>query len=171
MVLLIIISNKCLNNELKVIGLLIRFTGCRTSEAAGLQVKYLKLNSNIPHVIFRISSIRRMDKSDIERAAPLLAPILDAFRVYEIPSENDAPVLPNYYTAKRRGNYTAKRRGNASIALRHIVRSIAGIKDKDVVPYSARQTFKDRATAASVDPSRAEYIMGQLYHPKCYLKT
>lgn len=83
---------------------------------------------------------------------PSFAPILDAFRNYEILSENDAPVFPNYYTTKWHGN--------ASTALRHIVRSIAGIKDKDVVPYSARHTFKDRATAASVDPSRAEYIMG-----------
>lgn len=48
----------------------------------------------------------------------------------------------------------------ASTALLQIVKSIACIKDKDVLPYSARQTFKDRATAASVDPSRAEYIMG-----------
>jgi len=144
--------NKCLNNELKIIGLLMLFTGCRTSEAAGLQVKDLKLSSNMPHVIFRTSSIRRMDKSDIERAVPLLTPILDAFRTYEIPSENDAPVFPKYYTAKGHGN--------ASTALRHIVRSIAGIKDKDVVPYSARHTFKDRATKASVDRSRAEYIMG-----------
>jgi integrase len=144
--------NKCLNTEVKVIGLLILFTGCRTSEAAGLQVKDLKLSSNMPHVIFRTNSIRRMDKSDMERAVPLLTPILDAFRNYEIPSESEAPVFPSYYTAKGHGN--------ASTALRHIVRSIAGIKDKDVVPYSARHTLKDRATAASVDPARAEYIMG-----------
>ena len=144
--------NSCLNNELKVIGLLMLFTGCRTSEAAGLQVKDLKLGTNLPHVIFRTSSIRRMDKSDMERAVPLLAPLLDALRGYGTPPASDAPVFPNYYTAKGHEN--------ASTALRYIVRSITGIKDKDVVPYSARHTFKDRATAASVDPSRAEYIMG-----------
>lgn len=144
--------NNCLNKEVKVIGLLMLFTGCRTSEAAGLQVKDLKLGSNMPHVIFRTSPIRRMDKSDMERAVPLLAPLLDALRDYDISPESAAPVFPNYYTAKGHGN--------ASTALRYIVRSVTGIKDKDVVPYSARHTLKDRATAASVDPSRAEYIMG-----------
>jgi len=144
--------NKYLDNEIKVIGLLMLFTGCRTSEAAGLQVKDLKLGTNMPHVIFRTSPIRRMDKSDMERAVPLLAPLIDALRDYDISTESNAPVFPNYYTAKGHGN--------ASTALRHIVRSITGIKDRDVVPYSARHTFKDRATAASVDPSRAEYIMG-----------
>ncbi|MDB0053060.1 tyrosine-type recombinase/integrase [Ascidiaceihabitans sp.] len=143
---------KFLNNELKVMFLLILFTGCRASEAVGLQVKDLKLSSNMPHVIFRTSSTRLMDKSDMEQAVPILALILDAFRTYEIPSENDAPVFPNYYTAKGHGN--------ASTALRNIVRSIASIKDNDVAPYSARHTLKDRTTAVSVDPSHAEYIMG-----------
>lgn len=72
MVLSIIISNKCLNNELKVIGLLILFTDCRASEAAGLQVKNLNISSNMPRVIFRTSTIRHMDKSDMERAVPSL---------------------------------------------------------------------------------------------------
>lgn len=45
--------NKSTDDELRLIGLLMIYTGCRTSEAAGLQVRDLKLNDNLPHVVFR----------------------------------------------------------------------------------------------------------------------
>ena len=55
------------DEEVKLIGLLMIYTGCRTSEAAGLQVRDLRIDSNMPHVVYRTNSIRRMEKSDLER--------------------------------------------------------------------------------------------------------
>ena len=56
------------DEEVKLIGLLMIYTGCRTSEAAGLQIKDLRLDNNLAHVVFRTNVIRRMEKSDLERA-------------------------------------------------------------------------------------------------------
>lgn len=140
--------------EVKLIGLLMIYTGCRTSEAAGLQVKDLRANNNMPHVVFRTNPIRRMDKSELERAVPLLTPVIDAFRSYEISISGDEPLFPNYY-GKRGHN-------NASAALRKIVTNTMGISDRSVVPYSARHTLKDRSIAAGIDLGRAEYLMGHV---------
>ena len=82
------------DDQLKIISLLMIYTGCRTSEAAGIQVKDLKLTGNMPHVVFRTNKIRRMDKDGLERAVPLLSPILDALRPYAIKSDNEAPAFP-----------------------------------------------------------------------------
>ena len=147
-----IISTK--DEEVKLIGLLMIYTGCRTSEAAGLQIKDLRLDNNLAHVVFRTNAIRRMEKSDLERAVPLLTPVLDAFRTYKLATDSEAPVFPNHYS--KNGH------NNASAALRHIVREVSGIKHEDVVPYSARHTIRDRSAAARVGLARAEYIMGHV---------
>ncbi len=140
--------------EVRLIGLLMIYTGCRTSEAAGLQVKDLRNNTNMPHVVYRTNSIRRMDKNDLERAVPLLTPLVDEFRSYEKSTNMDAPLFPSHYS--KRGHE------NASAALRNIVNNVMGISDKAVVPYSARHTIRDRSSAARVELGRAEYIMGHI---------
>ena len=140
--------------EVKLVGLLMIYTGCRTSEAAGLQVKDLRMDNDIPHVVYRTNSIRRMEKSDLERAVPLLTPVVDAFQFYEIPNKADAPLFPRHY--RKKGHE------NASAALRNIVNNVMGISDRAVVPYSARHTLRDRSAAARIELGRAEYIMGHI---------
>lgn len=141
--------------ELRIIGLLMMFTGCRTSEAAGLQVRDVKLSGNIPHVVYRTNDIRRMDKDGLERAVPLLTPVLDAFRNYDLPTEPNKPIFRKY--GSTRGFE------NASASLRNIVKNLMDINDPTVVPYSARHTFRDRSEVASgVPTARAEYIMGHV---------
>ena len=142
------------DEEVKLIGLLMIYTGCRTSEAAGLQVRDLRIDNNMPHVVYRTNSIRRMEKSDLERAVPLLSPVLDAFRSYKLPTASDAPLFPRHY--RKKGHE------NASAALRNIVNNVMGISDRAVVPYSARHTLRDRSAAARIDLARAEYIMGHI---------
>jgi integrase len=142
------------NDELRLIGLLMIYTGCRTSEAAGLQVRDLKLDDNLPHVVFRTNKLRRMDKDGLERAVPFVTPLIDAFREYAISSNPFAPAFPEYYDAKGHGK--------ASAALRAIVRDKAGISDEEVVPYSARHTVKDMGDAAGIQTARTEYILGHV---------
>jgi integrase len=144
----------CENDALRLIGLLMIYTGCRTSEAAGLQVRDLKLDANLAHVVFRTNELRRMDKDGFERAVPFVGPLIDAFRGYALASDPNAPAFPEYVTAKGHAK--------ASASLRSKVRDEVGILDEAVVPYSARHTLKDRADAAGIPIARAEYIMGHV---------
>ena len=138
--------------QLKIISLIMMYTGCRTSEAAGLQVRDIKLSGNMPHVVFRTNTIRRMDKDGLERAVPLLTPVLDALRHYELKSENEAPAFPKYGNTKGFDLVSTKQR--------QILRQKAKITSLDVTPYSTRHTFKDRGIAAEVYEAEREYMMG-----------
>ena len=146
--------NQIENDELRLIGLLMIYTGCRTSEAAGLQIRDVKLDGNLPHVVFRTNKLRRMDKDGLERAVPFVTPLVDAFRDYELSIESTAPAFPEYCDAKGHGN--------ASAALRAIVRDKVGILDEEVVPYSARHTVKDMGDAAGIQTAKTEYILGHV---------
>ena len=138
--------------QLKLIGLLMLYTGCRTNEAAGLQVKDLRVTDNLPHVVFRTNEIRRMDKNGLERAVPLMTQVLDTYRLYDHKKTPELPLFPKYGNTKGFENVSAK--------LRHIVNDLMGIDSPEVVPYSARHTMRDRSEAANISTSRAEYIMG-----------
>ena len=147
--------NELSDPQIRLIGLLMIYTGCRTNEACGLQVKDLKIESNVPHIVFRTNSIRRMDKDGFERAVPLLTPLLDALRHYETLTEQEAPLFPNFGSTKGFEN--------ASVKLRYIVNTVMALEDPSVVPYSTRHTFRDRSeVAGTVAKSRAEYIMGHV---------
>ena len=81
------------------------YTGCRTAEAFGLAANDLKLDRlTLPHVIFRTNSIRRMSKGGLERAVPLLTPVLNQFRSYKakghINSDRTQPLFPSYSGCK-----------------------------------------------------------------------
>jgi integrase len=147
---------ECTDVELRLIGLLMLYTGCRTSEAYGLAVNDLKLQGNLPHVIFRTNSIRRMGKGGLERAVPLLTPVLNQFRGYvakgHINSDKAKPLFPSYSGSNDVGK--------ASVALGKLLKDKANITAPDLVPYSTRHTFTDRAIAAGIASDRAEYLTG-----------
>lgn len=138
--------------EFKLISLLMLYTGCRTNEAAGLQVRDMRTSDNLPHVVYRTNSIRRMDKDGLERTVPLLAPILDVYRTYKHQEAPESPLFPRY--GHTRGF------DNVSVKQRHIVNDVMGIKDPRVVPYSTRHTFIDRGIAAGVSTPEREFIVG-----------
>ena len=75
------------NWEIATIGLIMAYTGCRTGEAAGLEMRDTKLTDNIPHIVFRTNQVRRIGKGGLERAVPLMARILDRLR--EGPTHDD----------------------------------------------------------------------------------
>ena len=147
---------ECTDVELRLIGLLMLYTGCRTSEAYGLAVNDLKLQGNLPHVIYRTNSLRRMGKGGLERAVPLLTPLLNQFRSYKakghINSDKGKPLFPSYSGSNDVGK--------ASVALGKLLKDKANITAPDLVPYSTRHTFTDRAVAAGVSTDRAEYLTG-----------
>ena len=81
------------------------YTGCRTNEAAGLQVRDFRLEANMPHVVFRTNELRRMDKNGLERAVPLMTPVVDAYRLYEHEKRPDKPLSRNMATQEALKTY------------------------------------------------------------------
>ena len=140
------------NDEIRLVGLLMAYTGCRTSEGAGLQCRDVKLDAEVPHVVFRTNKIRRMDKGGLERAVPLVEPLLSALKGYNRKAENDDPFFARY------GN--TRGFDSISVALRNTLREAARIDQDGLVPYSLRHTMKDRLGAAGAAVDVAEYVLG-----------
>lgn len=138
--------------ELRLIGLIMIYTGCRTGEAAGLQVKDISLSSNTPHIKFRKNKFRKMAKGGLERSVPLVTPLLDALRSYQLPSDPEAAAFGAY------GPRSAL--DNVSLQLNHLVRREMKISDPALVSYSTRHTFADRGKAAKVPNEITEYLQG-----------
>jgi integrase len=107
------------NDEIRLVGLLMAYTGCRTSEAAGLQCRDVKLDAEVPHVVFRTNKIRRMDKKGLERAVPVIEPLLSALKGFDRKGERDDPFFPTY------GN--TRGFDSVSVALRSTLTDAAGI--------------------------------------------
>ena len=138
--------------ELAMIGLLMIYTGCRTSEAAGLQVRDIALSSNAPHVKIRSNALRRLDKKGLERAVPLAAPLLEALRTYDLPDDPNASAFGDY------GERSAH--DNVSVQLNQLIRDKMGVSDPELVAYSTRHTMKDRGRAARIAPDVLDYLQG-----------
>ena len=111
--------------EISLIGLLMIYTGCRTGEAAGLQVKDISLTSNTPHIKIRNNKFRRLDKGGLERSVPLVTPLLDALRKYQMPSDPDSGVF---------GAYAPKSSmDNVSTHLNKLIRDVMKVSDPELV--------------------------------------
>ena len=138
--------------EISLIGLLMIYTGCRTGEAAGLQVKDISLTSNTPHIKIRNNKFRKLEKGGLERSVPLVTPLLDALRKYQMPSDPDAGVFGAYAPRSSMDN--------VSTQLNKLIRDVMKVSDPELVSYSTRHTFKDRGRAARVSPAVYDYLQG-----------
>lgn len=138
--------------ELQLIGLLMIYTGCRTSEASGLEVRDIDIFSNTPHVKFRDNQFRRLDKKGLSRSVPLARPLLDALRQYDIPEDAKAPLFGKYAPRSAADN--------VSNQLNSLIRYDLKLSEPQLVAYSTRHTFKTRAKAARVDDPVIDYLQG-----------
>lgn len=140
------------NPQISLIGLLMIYTGCRTSEAAGLQVKDISLTSNTPHIKIRNNKFRKLEKGGLARSVPLVTPLLDALRSYQMPSDPDAGAFGTY--APRSAH------DNVGTQLNNLIRDKMKVSDPELVSYSTRHTFKDRGRAARLAPEVYDYLQG-----------
>ena len=125
--------------EVKTIGLLMIWTGCRTMEIGGLLHSDLMLDLNVPYILVRPNRIRRLKTIASERRVPLTTNALDILREYLQglkTTELNAPVFPTY---GRDGGMDP-----LSQNLRNIIRKKMKIDDSRLVPYSTRHTLKDK---------------------------
>ena len=141
------------NPEIGLIGLIMAYTGCRNSEAAGLAVTDVKLDDATPHLVFRNNAIRVMGKKGLERAVPIFSPLLERLQAYHANTGPRTSAFFKKYGGKR--HFT-----NISQQLNAILRDQLHISDKDLVAYSFRHTIVDKGRAAGLDNGIASYLIG-----------
>ena len=149
------------NHEVRLIGKIMAYCGAPTIDAAKLRRGDVKLDSSTPYVVFRSTADKVTGKDRLDRAVPLIEPILSELRLY----------IQSHYTGGKEGSPASDRLfpklgyGPHSSAARskalkkHIV-SDGKYGQSFISPYSLRHTFKDRASKAGISTDIAEYLLG-----------
>ena len=137
--------------QIKLLVLFMLFTGCRVSDASGLEVQDINLTENIPTMYLRHNQIRRLDKGGLEANIPLIGELLDELRKYAPPSNPTDPYLPQFGSLK---SY----RDRASQEANRVLRK-AGVVRSGVSSHSARHTWQDRLDAARVAIAERDYLL------------
>ncbi|MAI19564.1 MAG: hypothetical protein CNE96_09135 [Rhodobacteraceae bacterium MED-G08] len=142
--------------EIKTIGLIMEAYGAPTGEAACLLREDIKLKVETPHLIIRNNKYRVLGKKRLERALPIIEPLLSHLKGY----------IDNHFTGSgadllfpRFGSGTHAS-GDRSKKLSALVENQRPDDDALLSPYSLRHTFTDKYQAASVPQNIGEYIMG-----------
>jgi integrase len=144
-----------LNEEARLIGLLMVHTGCRTMEAAGLTFGELQLQNNTPHLQLRPNQIRSLKNKQSKRDVPLIDKALDELRPYLAQCKSvdpRAPVFPRY---GRDGGMDA-----VSQLLNGVIRKRLKIDDPTLVAYSTRHTMKDKMRTIRAATELQHSILG-----------
>ena len=143
-----------LNLEASLVGMLMVQTGSRTMEVAGLLVKDVKLDCNVPHIQIRYNRIRGLKTKNSVRDVPLVGAALDALRDYvsQIEAMPEDPLFPRY---GREGGMDA-----VSQLMNGVIRKRMEISDKNLVAYSARHTMKDKLRALRTPQDIQHRILG-----------
>ena len=144
-----------LNAEARLIGLLMVYTGCRTMEAAGLQLGELYLQNNTPFIELRPNQIRRLKNNQSRRKVPLVDNILDELRPYLAQRKSNDPKAPVFPRYGRDGGMDA-----VSQLLNGAIRKRLGIIDPTLVAYSSRHTMKDKMRAVRSTIEYQHAILG-----------
>lgn len=144
------------NREIGLIGLIMAYTGCRPSEAAGLAATEVRLDAEVPNLVFRSNAVRSMDKGGLERAVPIFEPLVSYLRSYKASTSGKGENQTSFFNKYGEIRHFS----NVSQQLGSILRDKVGITDKKLVPYSFRHTIHDRARAAKVQTDVQQYIVG-----------
>lgn len=138
-------------DHVKLLILFLLYTGCRVSDAYGLEVRDVNLEENIPTMYLRHNGIRRLDKDGIQANIPLVGPLLEVLRSYPISSNPSDPIFPEFANI-RSGRDRASAEANK-------VRKRAGITRDGVTAHSTRHTWQDRLDAARVPIAERDYLL------------
>jgi len=137
--------------QIKLLVLFLLYTGCRISDAYGLEVRDINLTENIPTMYLRHNGIRRLDKDGLKANIPLIGPLLEALRNYKPSSNSTDPLLPQFANLAS-GRDRASQEANTLLAK-------AGIDRDGVTAHSTRHTWQDRLDAARVHISERDYLL------------
>jgi len=142
--------------EIKTIGLIMETYGAPTGEAACLLRQDVKLSVTTPHLIIRNNKYRVLGKKRLERALPIVEPLLSHLKDYignHFTGGNTDLLFPKF----GQGRHAS---GDRSKKLSEFVDNQRPDDDTLLSPYSLRHTFADKYDAAGVSTSKGMYIMG-----------
>lgn len=143
--------------EIRIIGMMMAYTGCPQGEVAGMLRRDLKLKTSVPHVIIRNNKLRILAKKRLERCIPLVGKILEYWRAYEAEhfrGDVNAPLFPKFGQGLHQVSARAKK----------LSKLVANIEGGEALfsAYSMRHSFKDRYKAAGVPAEIGEYLFGHI---------
>ena len=142
--------------EIKTIGLIMETYGAPTGEAACLLRQDVKLTVTTPHLIIRNNKYRILGKRRLERAVPIVEPLLSYLKDYianHFTGSNTDLLFPQFGEGRHAS-------GDRSKKLSDFVDNQRPDDDDLLSPYSLRHTFKDKYQRARVPQDIGEYIFG-----------
>ena len=81
-----------INPQASLIGQLMIQIGCRTMEPAGLLIRDLIFDTNVPYIQFRYNRIRTLKNKNSVRDVPVVGDLLDSLRAYVSSIASPAPL-------------------------------------------------------------------------------
>jgi integrase len=148
--------------ETYFITMLMLETGCRPSEASGVQIADLRLKEDVPHLWFNSNSTRALEKGSHDRPFPILEPLRTELSDWVKKLTNrgsEAPLFPETNTKKRAADSLSKKQNSFL--------SMAGIKKPKTLAghgkvsiYSCRNTFITRGERSGVRTGLRYYLVG-----------
>jgi integrase len=142
------LNSKFKGSSVDVIYGLLRDTGARVGEVAGILVGDISLQNKTLHI--KANSIRGLKNLSSERVVPLSDSLLGAIQVLRAGKEDDQPLFPKY--ARANGNTAL-----SAILMKHL-RVVVQDKQKSI--HSLRHKMKDDLRNTGCDSSLADAILG-----------
>ena len=143
-----LLNNKFAGSSVDVIYQLLRDTGARVGEVAGILVGDVSLQNKTLHI--KANDIRKLKSISSERVVPLSATVLEVLQAQRVGKEDEEPLFPKY----ARGN------GNTALSatlMKHL-RKVITTKQKSI--HSLRHKMKDDLRNTGCDSSLADAILG-----------
>lgn len=146
-------------DDIRVLALLCCLTGARIAEIAGLRVKDVYIDSDLPYLNITDHEKRSLKNKNSRREIPLVALGVTVLRDYLVSSQSEF-VFPRYM-----GSRDVKGNG-ASVTVNNFIRTIA----PDKTSHSSRHAMKTLMRHAGVQKSISDEIggWGKLSHSDGY---
>ena len=139
-----------IDDDIRWLVALITDTGLRLSEAAGLMIDDIKLESPLPYLYIRPHPHRRLKTASSERKIPLVDTSLWAAKRLK-------KHCKSLYCFPR---YTNEERCNSNSASASINKWIKTIANKDDVIHGLRHSFRDRLRSIETPPDMIDQLGG-----------
>ena len=143
-----LLNDKFAGSSVDVIYKVLRDTGARVGEVAGILVGDVSLQDKALHI--KANNIRGLKSLSSERKVPLSATVLEALQALRVGKEDDQPVFDAY--ARPNGNTAL-----SAILMKHL-RTVITTKQKSI--HSLRHKMKDDLRNTGCDSSLADAILG-----------
>jgi len=143
-------SSKRMDQELKTMMLILKYTGARQSEIFGLVADDLKLDGEVPHILIRKNAVRDLKTLSSKRSIPLNAVCAKELAKLKGEKSGSEPI----FREKNRDT------NNVSAKINKAIRAAGVPKSPKLVGYSFRHAMKEALVAADVPDSIQRYLMG-----------